>query len=157
MSGRLKIELIRRACVSEKSKSWRMKLQKVHVFKRLISDVNFFPLKLLSPNKYSWCVWFEQVTWLLLADAEHWHLYQKTHSQPKGQDQLCNFWQKKEQLCLLWFKLVKIYSRDQAKFFISSRKIWFVMVFDFAQTFCGFLFMAICDQLFAYPCGLLSQ
>lgn len=94
MSGRLKIELIR-ACVSEKSKSWRMKLQKVHVFKRLTSGVIFFPLKLLSPNKYSWCVWLEQVTRVVLAAAKHWHLYHKTHSEPKGQDQLCDFWQKK--------------------------------------------------------------
>lgn len=48
---------------------------------------------------------------------------------------------KKEGLCLFWFKLVKIYPSDQANFFTSSRKIWFVMVFDFAQNFCGFLFM----------------
>lgn len=94
MSGRLKIELIR-ACVSEKSKSWRMKLQKIHVFKRLTSGVIFFPLKLLSPNKYSWCVWLEQVTRVLLAAVKHWHLYHKTHSELKGQDELCDFWQKK--------------------------------------------------------------
>lgn len=94
MSGRLKIELIR-ACVSEKSKSWRMKLQKVHVFKRLTSGVIFFPLKLLSPNKYSWCVWLEQVTRVLLAAVKPWHLYHKTHSELKGQHQLCDFWQKK--------------------------------------------------------------
>lgn len=94
MSGRLKIELIR-ACVSEKSKSWRMKLQKVRVFKRLTSGVIFFPLKLLSPNKYSWCVWLVQVTRVVLAAAKHWHLYHKTHLEPKGQDQLCDFWQKK--------------------------------------------------------------
>lgn len=64
---------------------------------------------------------------------------------------------KKERLYLLWFKLVKIYSRDQANFFISSRRIWFVMIFGFAQSFCGFLFMAVSDQLFGYPCVLLSQ
>lgn len=31
------------------------------------------------------------------------------------------------------------------------------MIFDFAQTFCGFLFMVISGQLFGYPCVLLTQ
>lgn len=140
----------------KKSKSWRMKLQKVHVFKRLTSGVNVFPLKLLSPNKYSWCVWFEQVTPLLLAAANHWHLYQKTLTNKRPAPTLWLL-AKKERLYLFWFKLVNIYSRDKANFFISSRKIWFIMVFDFAQTFYDFLFMVITDQLFGYPCVLLSQ
>lgn len=149
MSGRLKIELIR-ACVSEKSKSWRMKLQKVHVFKRLTSGVIFFPLKLLSLNKYSWCVWLEQVTRVLLAAVKHWHLYHKTHSELKGQHQLCDFWQKKWGcICsgLNW-------SRLSLEIRLISRKIRFGMLFDFSQTFCGFLFMVISDQLFGYPCVL---
>lgn len=61
---------------------------------------------------------------------------------------------KKEGLYLFWFKLVKMYSRDQANFFLSSRKTWFGMLLNFAQTFCGFLFMVISDKLFGYPCIL---
>lgn len=137
MSSRLKIELIR-ACVSEKSKSWRMKLQKDHVFKRLTSGVNFFSLKLLSPNKYSWCVWFEQVMLQSIDVCTRKH----THNQKARTDPVA-FGQKKEGLCLFWFKLVKIYSRDQANFFTFSRKIWFVIVFDFAQTFCGYIWSVV--------------
>lgn len=158
MSGRLKIELIRRACVSEKSKSWRMKLQKVHVFKRLTSDVNFFPLELLSPNKYSWCVWFEQVTWLLLAAAKHWHLYQKTHSQPKGQGQLCNFWWKKRGCiyCGLNWSRFTLGIRLSSSYLRGRYDLsWFLILLKLSVAFCSWLYPISCLLIPAF-CSVSS-
>lgn len=103
MSSRLKIELIR-ACVSEKSKSGRRKLQKVHLFKRLTSGVISFSLQMLSLNKHSSV---HDLTRLLVFTAELTSVPEKTLGTERSEPAL-HLLAWREMRCLFLFKLVEI-------------------------------------------------